>query len=177
MQERIEPMNLQPTLSGKTIKIRPLLVSDFSSLYSVAKDPLIWEQHPQKNRYEEAVFKKYLESAMDSKGAVVIEDILSQQIIGASRFYEYNSELKRVTIGYTFLDRKYWGGIYNQELKDLMINYAFQHVYQVIFEIGSQNFRSRKAIEKIGAQLMSEQNAADSSKITYEIKKCEWINK
>lgn len=35
-------INLQPTIIGKLIKLRPLLSSDFDNLYKVASDKLIW---------------------------------------------------------------------------------------------------------------------------------------
>ncbi len=54
-------------------------------------------------------------------------------------------------IGWTFLARKYWGGLYNRELKDLMLAHAFRFVETVVFYVGENNIRSQKATEKIGA--------------------------
>jgi len=45
-------LNIQPTLIGKLVKIRPILNSDFESLYKVASDPLLWELHPEPLRYQ-----------------------------------------------------------------------------------------------------------------------------
>jgi len=44
-------MNLQPVLENDLVKLAPLQESDFEALYRVASDPLVWEQHPNKNRY------------------------------------------------------------------------------------------------------------------------------
>jgi RimJ/RimL family protein N-acetyltransferase len=41
------PFELQPTLKGALLVLRPLRPEDFDALYAVASDPLIWEQHPQ----------------------------------------------------------------------------------------------------------------------------------
>ena len=41
---------LQPTLENIEVKLLPLQESDFERLYEVASDPLVWAQHPNKNR-------------------------------------------------------------------------------------------------------------------------------
>ncbi|MBT8099655.1 MAG: GNAT family N-acetyltransferase, partial [Gammaproteobacteria bacterium] len=58
-----------------------------------------------------------------------------------------------IEIGWTFLARKYWGGNYNAEIKALMLQHAFRFVDTVVFWIGEENIRSRRAVEKIGAVL------------------------
>lgn len=142
----------QPTIIGKLIRLRPLLKDDFDELYAAASDPAIWEQHPENDRYQLPVFTAFFESALASGGALVIIDLKTDNIIGSSRFYDLESN-RQITIGYTFLATKYWGGTYNRELKNMMLSYAFRFVPNVAFEVGERNFRSRRAIEKIGAKL------------------------
>lgn len=144
--------DLQPVLRGKLLTLRPLLKSDFDELYLAASDPLIWEQHPEPLRYKREVFQKYLDSGFECGGAFVISDNKTRKIIGSSRFYEYSKEKKEITIGYTFLKKEYWGGVYNKELKDLMITHAFMEVETIFFVVGPKNLRSQKAMGKIGAQ-------------------------
>ena len=72
------------------------------------------------------------------------------QVIGSSRFHGYDEETSEIEIGWTFLARSHWGGIYNKEMKRLMLRHAFKFVKNVIFLIGPQNVRSQRAIEKIG---------------------------
>ena len=143
-------MNIQPTLSGELVSIRPLLQSDYEDVYKAASDPLIWEMHPQPDRYKPDVFKSFFEEALKSKGAVVITDVKTSEIIGNSRYYDYSKEDSSVIIGYTFLTRKYWGGLYNKDLKKLMINYALQFVKTTYFQVGLNNIRSQQAMLKIG---------------------------
>jgi N-acetyltransferase len=57
-------------------------------------------------------------------------------------------------IDWTFLARSYWGGIYNREIKQLMLNHAFKFVNSITFITGKQNLRSQKAMEKIGGVRM-----------------------
>ena len=142
---------LQPNLKGELIELRPLKPQDWDDLFAVASDPLIWEQHPESDRYKEDVFKVFFREAMESGGAFVIIDRKNQQIIGSTRFYGYAPEKSEIEIGWTFLARNYWGGRYNRELKDLMLAHAFKFVENVVFLVGENNVRSQKATERIGA--------------------------
>lgn len=142
---------LQPTLEGTLVRLRPLRADDWDSLYAVASDPLIWEQHPASDRYRENVFREFFREALASGGAFVVLDAKDERVIGSSRFHDYNEKENEIEIGWTFLARSHWGGAYNKEMKQLMLRHAFQFVRSVIFLIGPQNFRSQKAIEKIGA--------------------------
>lgn len=152
----ITEFDLQPQLENDIIKIRPLKEEDFDTLYQVASDPLIWEQHPNKDRYKKDVFKVFFEGAMLSKGAFIVYDIKTNMPIGSSRYYDLDKNLKTINIGYTFLSREYWGKNYNQNLKLLMINHAFKSVENIIFHIGANNLRSQKAILKLNANKIQE---------------------
>ena len=152
----VVPFELQPTLRGKLIELRPLRPDDWDALYDAAKDPLIWEQHPEPTRYQPDVFRKYFDGAIESRGAFAIIDRSTGRIIGSSRYCDLRLAESRVEIGWTFLERKYWGGDYNGELKRLMIDHAFKFVERVIFVVGANNQRSRRALEKIGAKLESD---------------------
>jgi RimJ/RimL family protein N-acetyltransferase len=142
--------DLQPNLKGELIEVRPLTADDWDDLFSVASDSLIWEQHPESDRYKEDVFKLFFREAMECGGAFVIMDKKTQQIIGSTRFHGYAPEKSEIEIGWTFLARKYWGGRYNRELKQLMLAHAFKFVENVVFYVGENNIRSQKATEKIG---------------------------
>src|SRR6266436_9693597 len=112
--------DLQPHLRGELLELRPLAPEDWDDLVAVASDPLIWEQHPEGDRYKKEVFEIFFEGALESGGAFVAIDTKTQQIIGSTRFHGYDSEKAEIEIGWTFLAKKYWGGRYNRELKDLM---------------------------------------------------------
>ena len=143
--------DLQPNLKGRLVELRPLRPEDWHALFTVASDPLIWEQHPERHRYEKDVFQVFFREALESGGAFVVIDRSSQQIIGSTRFYGYDPEKSEIEIGWTFLERKYWGGRYNREMKELLLTHAFKSVENVVFFVGEKNFRSQKAMEKIGA--------------------------
>jgi len=143
--------DLQPHLKGELIDLRPLKPDDWKELFAVASDPCIWEQHPESDRHLEDVFKIFFSDALESRGAFVILDRMTQQIIGSTRFYGYDPEKSEIEIGWTFLARKYWGGRYNAEMKRLLLNHAFKFVENVVFFVGEDNVRSQKAMEKVGA--------------------------
>jgi N-acetyltransferase len=141
---------LQPILEGELVTLRPLRAEDFDELFAVARDPLIWEQHPDRERYKEEVFREYFRGAMESGGAFAVIDRKDGRVIGSSRFHRYDAEKSEIEIGWTFLARSHWGGAYNGEMKQLMLRHAFKFVKSVVFVIGPQNLRSQKAVEKIG---------------------------
>lgn len=143
----------QPILDGPTLHLRPLQADDFEELYQAASDPLIWAQHPSKQRYQRPVFQSWFDEAMASRGALVIIDRNDGKIIGSSRYYDWDAGKKEIAIGFTFLSRAYWGGAANAELKRLMLEHAFQWAQTVWFHIAQENHRSRKAMEKIGGRL------------------------
>jgi RimJ/RimL family protein N-acetyltransferase len=142
--------DFQPTLKGELLELRPLRAEDFHDLYAAASDPLIWEQHPVRDRYQEEVFRGFFREALESGAALIAIDSKDGQVIGSSRFHGYDEETSEIEIGWTFLARSHWGGIYNREMKRLMLRHAFKFVKSVIFLIGPQNVRSQIAIEKIG---------------------------
>jgi RimJ/RimL family protein N-acetyltransferase len=144
------PFQLQPSLEGELLEIRPLRAEDFDALYAVASDPLIWEQHPNSDRCQLDVFRKFFDEAMESGGALLVIDRKDGRVIGSSRFHCYDLERSEIEIGWSFLARSHWGGVYNGELKRLMLAHAFKFVDNVIFLVDSNNRRSQRAVEKIG---------------------------
>jgi RimJ/RimL family protein N-acetyltransferase len=140
----------QPLLRGELLELRPLRSQDFEALFQVAADPLIWEQHPERNRYQEATFRAFFDEALTSGGALVALDRANGHVIGSSRYHGYDADRSVIEIGWSFLARAYWGGRYNGEMKRLMVEHAFTSVKRVVFIIGLDNRRSQRAVEKIG---------------------------
>jgi N-acetyltransferase len=151
--------DLQPTLHGHLIDVHPLQPGDFESLFAAASDPLIWEQHPERDRYKREVFQKFFDTAMECKGAFAVIDRKSGRVIGSSRYCHLDLVKREVEIGWTFLERAYWGGIYNAELKKLMIDHAFRFLDRVVFVVGADNVRSQKALQKIGARIIGKKES------------------
>jgi len=168
--------DLQPILKGELLELRPLRPEDFHDLYAVASDPLIWEQHPIRDRYREEVFKEFFREALESGGALIALDSKDGQVIGSSRFHGYDKEKGEIEIGWTFLARSHWGGVYNREMKRLMLRHAFRFVNSVIFLIGPQNLRSQKAVQKIGGiRVGSRRDAGGRDSLVFQITKATFL--
>ena len=173
---------LQPILRGNLIELRPLTPEDFDRLFAAARDPLIWEQHPESDRYKRQVFQRYFDGAIESKGGFAIIDRNSGRIIGSSRYCNLNPGEDEVEIGWTFLERAFWGGSYNAELKSLMLTHAFRFVDRVVFVVGEKNVRSQKALRKIGAQFLEklqrqEPDGRTSSNLVFVITRSSWTQR
>ena len=147
--------DLQPTLSNDLLLVRPLVPQDFEALYAIASDPLLWEQHPNKERSQLDGFKRWFEDATASGGALTVIEQATGQVIGTSRYKAVPETTEAIEIGWTFIARSHWGSGLNESLKSLMMTHAFRFVPYVFFYIHGQNFRSRKAVEKIGGVLLS----------------------
>jgi RimJ/RimL family protein N-acetyltransferase len=170
------PVELQPHLVGDLLELRPLRPDDWELLFSVASDPLIWEQHPAWNRYQEPVFKEFFRGALECGGAFAVIDRQTQRIIGSSRYFGHDPGKREIEIGWTFLARSHWGGNHNREMKRLMLDHAFQFVDSVIFKVGLNNRRSQRAMEKIGGVLTDRREKTDFNgtiveHVVYQIKK------
>lgn len=170
-------MNLQPThLKNDLVWLEPLNQVHFDELYLVASDPLIWEQHPNPDRYKLDAFTNYFKGAIESGGAFIIRDALSGQALGSSRYCAYDAANKEIQIGYTFFAKSCWGKSINKEVKTLMLSHAFNYVDKVTFYVGANNIRSQKAMERIGGIKVREEVVAyfgepDRLNFRYEINK------
>jgi RimJ/RimL family protein N-acetyltransferase len=167
----IVTFDFQPVLRGELIGLRPLQADDFAALFDVASDPLIWEQHPAKDRCQPGPFRTFFEESLQSGGALVAFDRRTDRVIGSSRFHAYDETHREVEIGWTFLARAYWGGLYNREMKRLMLGHAFRFVDRVVLLVGQTNYRSQRAVEKIGGvRGGTRHDASGRESILYEVR-------
>ena len=172
--------DIQPVLENEKVILYPLQENDFEALYAVASDPKIWEQHPNNDRWKKDVFRTFFEGAIQSKGAFKIIDKSTNTIAGSTRIYDYNEQDNSIYIGYTFYATAYWGKGINSSVKAVMLDYLFQFVEQVYFQIGANNIRSQIAIGRIGAKKVGEQEVAYFGELpklnyVYRIEKEEWF--
>jgi RimJ/RimL family protein N-acetyltransferase len=169
--------DLQPTLTGRHLQLRPLRPADLEALWQVAGDPLVWDQHPDQTRHTRSGFERFFADALAS-GALAVVDLASGRIIGSTRFYEWDPAVREVAIGYTFLAREFWGGRTNREMKQLLIGHAAPHVHAIWFHVGKNNLRSRRAMEKIGGEAALEaqrsQNGEMIDFVYFRIEPARW---
>jgi len=173
---------LQPRLQNELIRLEPLRAGDFEDLYAVASDPLIWEQHPSQDRYQRPVFENFFTGAMESGGAFLVIDNTNGELIGSSRYSAYEEAKRQIDIGYTFIARSRWARHYNRALKSLMLDHAFKYVDRVIFKVGINNWRSRKAMEKLGGLYIGEESVSYSGEpshpnVIFKIDATDWTGR
>ena len=152
--------SIQTLLENQQYQLIPLQQGDFESLYEVASDPGVWEQHPNRDRYKREVFEVFFRGALESRGAFKITDKANGEVLGSTRFYDYAEKEKSIFIGYTFYGTKFWGKGINPQVKKLMLDYIFQFVDTVYFHVGRDNIRSRITMERLGAENLGEHEVA-----------------
>ncbi|WP_295221109.1 GNAT family N-acetyltransferase [uncultured Chryseobacterium sp.] len=172
--------SIQTILENETYQLIPLQQGDFESLYEVASDPKVWEQHPNKDRYRREVFENFFQGAIESGGAFKVVEKATGDILGSTRFYDFDDENNSIFIGYTFYGTKSWGRKINPQIKKLMLDYIFQFADTVYFHVGKDNIRSRTAMERLGAENQGEQEVAyfgepSRTNILYQIQKQNWL--
>jgi RimJ/RimL family protein N-acetyltransferase len=147
-------LDRQPVLEDERLLLRPLCTDDWDALFAVASDPLVWEQHPAHDRWQESVFRTFFADALANRGALLAVDKATGAVIGSSRFQGLDEVGGgSVEIGWTFLARSHWGGAFNPAMKRLMLAHALASVAECRFLVGETNTRSRRALETIGARL------------------------
>lgn len=141
----------QPVLRSNKLDLRPLEEDDFEGLHAAASNPETWAGHPAKDRYQPDVFRPYFDFLLEAGGTLVIIDRAGDRIIGCSRYYTAPDMPSSISIGFTFLDHRYWGGAWNFDLKCLMLGHAFEGFDEVWFHIDPTNIRSQTATKRLGA--------------------------
>lgn len=150
-------MDRQPTLEGEHLLLRPLRAQDWGPLWAIASDRELWAVHPAHDRWQEAVFRPFFDTALERGGALVVIDKSSGAIIGSSQFQDHDpADGGSVEIGWTFVARARWGSGANAEMKRLMLAHALADCERALFVVGENNVISRRAMEKIGGRLIGE---------------------
>lgn len=139
-------MNFNKSLSHKDVHLQIMTKGDFDRLFAVAKDPEIWDQHNDKERYKLNGFKKFFDSGINNlQNCYLI--FYKDDLVGSTRYYEYDLATSSIKIGYTFYAKKCWGTGLNKKVKNLMLYYAFKFTDNVFFDVWSKNFRSQQAVQ------------------------------
>jgi RimJ/RimL family protein N-acetyltransferase len=143
-------------LEGKTIELIPLEKEHFEELYSAAADKDLWTLIPTDGSNKTIFYQNYefalSERENGNQYPFVIRHKETQQLIGSTRLFEIYPADKKLEIGWTWITKDYWGTSVNLECKLLLLTYCFEvlKTNRVQLKTKDDNFRSRKAIEKIG---------------------------
>lgn len=164
-------------LSGHGLTMRPLQADDHDALAAWACDPLLWAQHPMPERATPEGFRTFFDDRLSQGGAWVAEDAAGR-LVASSSFYNPDDERREVTVGYTFIDRRHWGGPVNPAMKLLMFDHAFLRCERVLLTVGEHNFRSQRAVAALGAQVVGEllnaHRGRDLRSLVYAMSRQDW---
>ncbi|OPC32488.1 GNAT family N-acetyltransferase [Elizabethkingia miricola] len=143
-------------LQGTNINLVPLEEKHLEELYTAAADKELWALIPTDCSERDTFYKTY-EFAISERTAgnqypFVIIHKDTNKIIGSTRLFEIYPADKKLEIGWTWITKDYWGTTINLECKLLLLTYCFETLKtnRVQLKTKDTNFRSRKAIEKIG---------------------------
>ena len=152
-------MKNEVILENNRVQLVPLKEHHIDNLWPIAKLVDIYEYGPNDISTKEKL-SQYISSALKSKlenQAIpfAILDKKTSKIIGCTRFGQIDLNNKVLHIGWTWISPEAQGTGLNQQMKFLMLTYAFEilQMDKVEFRIDERNVKSRKAVEKLGATL------------------------
>jgi RimJ/RimL family protein N-acetyltransferase len=145
-------------LEGDFVRLEPMTLEHHAALSQVGLDPEIWRYTLVVVRTPEEM-RTYMESALNLQGEgttlpfVTIERS-SGQVVGSTRFGNYDPNNRRIEIGWTWIARPWQRTTINTEAKYLMLSHAFERLRCVRVELKTDvlNTRSREAMLRIGAK-------------------------
>lgn len=145
-------------LENEVICLRVMEDFDAEGMIKASQNQLIWT-HMTKHISTKEDAAQYVQQALmlKDKGIEVPFVIINQQtkeIIGSTRFLDIQLEHKRLEIGSTWLNPKYWRTPINTHCKYLLLHHCFESLklHRVQLKTDHENIRSQTAIERIGAK-------------------------
>jgi RimJ/RimL family protein N-acetyltransferase len=145
-------------LEGDFVRLEPMTLEHHAGLSAVGLDPEIWRftlvvvQTPEEMR-------GYMDAALElQRGGTTLPFVTiersSGQIVGSTRFGNYDPANRRIEIGWTWIAPRWQRTAINTEAKYLMLSHAFEKLHCVRVELKTDvlNTRSREAMLRIGAK-------------------------
>jgi RimJ/RimL family protein N-acetyltransferase len=153
------PLQIAPvTLTGRFVRLEPLTLAHGDVLAAIAYEPSIWDWMPARV-LDRAGLDAWISEALRSQHsgtalpfATVLLD--GNRVVGSTRFLNISARDGRVEIGATWIGVPYQRSAVNTEAKLLMLRHAFETLgaTRVELKTHSENVKSRRAIERIGAK-------------------------
>jgi len=178
------------TLTGQTVELISLDKTHFAELEVLAREKRIWEFYPfdvtTSEKFLTAFETALVEREKGNQFPFVIVHKQHRKIIGSTRYIDIQPRHKKLEIGWTWLHPDYWATEVNLECKLLQLTHCFEtlQLSRVQLKTDENNLRSRKAIQKIGAQFegifrndMIRDNCTKRNSAYYSIIEEEWKDK
>ena len=152
-------MQQEITLENDSVRLEPLSLDNYHHLRAIGAEPKLVQYSPTEIETPETL-KNYVEVALEERRQqksypFIIYDKKKGSYAGCTRYMNIHWNNKVLEIGSTWIGRAYQGTGLNGQMKRLMLNQAFGEMgfEKVEFRVDERNMRSRKAVEKLGAQL------------------------
>ncbi|WP_019119301.1 GNAT family N-acetyltransferase [Brevibacillus massiliensis] len=144
------------TLSGDTVRLKPLTHSYAADLHEAGQDERIWTYMSTViHTREDAV--RFIDTALKAQAAgvelpfVIIEQATGR-VIGSTRFLNISKKDRGLEIGWTWLAPDVWKTRVNTECKWLLLRHCFEQLgcIRVQLKTDLRNLNSQRAIARIG---------------------------
>lgn len=179
---------LYTSLQTSQVQLLPLQAEHALALMDVCKDGKLWELDytsvPHYSQMQTYIAKALEQKSQGLRVPFVVFDQHTQRIVGTTSFRDFLWDVRRVEIGYTWYGESVQRSYINTSCKFLLLQYAFEilHANSVALRTDIRNFKSQKAIERLGAQrdgiLRQDALRKDGSvrdTVMYSILKEEWL--
>ncbi|ART77161.1 GNAT family N-acetyltransferase [Sutcliffiella horikoshii] len=144
-------------IENEVVQLIPMEWEHVEGIYEAAQDNRIWE-HMTVNLTEKSHVLEYVKDAVQKRRigtdeAFVIINKQTGKIIGSTWFLDISKNHKRLEIGSTWINPVYWRSNINTNCKYLLLKYCLEELQlnRVQIKTDHENYRSQKAIERIGA--------------------------
>ena len=151
---KLTPIRLQ----NDHVVLEPLSPSHVAGLEQAAADGELWNLRVTYVPPPGAMLA-YVEQALAMQAAgnslpFAVRDKRDGAIVGSTRYYEFDAEVPRVLIGYTWYAKSRQRSHVNTACKLLLVDHAFASLgcAAVAWETDIFNTRSQQAIERLGAR-------------------------
>lgn len=148
----------QPTLEGEHVLLRPMVCEDGPAVVEAASDGELWELFytavPSADDIAHYLDTAFAEKEFGRTMPFVVIDQRNGRLVGATRFMRMKHDARRLEIGTTFYAQSVQRSPVNSETKLLLLKHAFEQMDCLCVQIRTDalNFRSQRAIERIGAK-------------------------
>jgi RimJ/RimL family protein N-acetyltransferase len=151
-------MQIEPSLTGPRIVLRPLAATDAGALVAAAADGELWSL-PFTVVPSAATVDAYIGAALQGHAAGSVMPFVSVlretgQLIGCTRFWKIDRINRKLEIGHSWLAASWQKTFVNSEAKYLQLRKAFDEMgcVRVQFTTDETNAASRAAILRLGAK-------------------------
>jgi len=152
-------INAQPVvLEGAGIRLEPLTEDHHDALETAAADGKLWELWIT-SVPEPGGMRAYIGAALQGQrdGHMLpwaVRDLVSNTIVGTTRYHDVVAAIDRVEIGYTWYRQSSQRTNVNTTCKLLLLTHAFETLRCKVVGLRTDNFnfRSQRAIEGLGAK-------------------------